>query len=214
MQNAGPFALALVITLAACGGGGGTPPPPPPTQVFTSLSVSPSNPALVDGDVLQLTATPRDQNGAAMTGLGNATFTLAAAGDVVSLTTGGLVTARKPGTATINASLTAGGITKTGTSIATVTQLALTAPVTASGTGQTFSPDTSKIAVNGAVEWSFPGPTAHNVTFTSPPAPVANITARSSGSESRTFATAGTYPYRCTLHTGMDGAVIVRQPTP
>lgn len=213
MQNATPFVLGVIFVLGACGGGnGGT--PPPPTPVFTSLTVAPANPALVDGDRLQLTATPRDQNGAAMTGLGNATFALSTPGNVVSVSTSGLVTAMKPGAATVTASLSAGGITNTGSSTATVTQLALSSSVTASGTGQTFSPDTSKIAVNGTVNWSFPGPTAHNVTFSSPPAPVADITTRSSGSEERTFATAGTYPYRCTIHSGMDGAVIVRQPTP
>lgn len=211
MQNVAPFVLALAIVLGACGGGnGGT--PPPPTAVFTSLTVAPANPALVDGDTLRLTATPRDQNGAAMTGLGNATFAVTSGDTAVSVTTGGVLTARKAGSAVVTATLTASGTTKTATANATVTALSLTANVTASGAGQTFNPDTSKIAVNGTVEWSFPGPTAHNVTFTSGPATVATIATRSSGSEARDFTVAGDYQYRCTIHAGMDGAVIVRTP--
>jgi plastocyanin len=210
MRNAVVPSVALTIVFAACGGGdGGT----PPQSVFTSLAVSPTNPALVDGDVLQLVATPRDQNGTAMTGLGNATFALTS-GDAVSVSGTGVVTARKAGAAVVTASLTASGTTKTGTSNPTVTALGLNASVTASGGGQTFNPDTSKIAAGGTVEWSFPGPNAHNVTFTSPPATVANIAARSSGAESRTFTVTGTYPYRCTIHTGMNGVVLVRTPTP
>jgi plastocyanin len=212
MRNAVVPSVVLTIVFAACGGDGGTQPPPPP--VFTSLAVSPTNPALVDGDVLQLVATPRDQNGTAMTGLaGSATFALTS-GDAVSVSGTGVVTARKAGAAVVTASLTASGTTKTGTSNPTVTALGLNASVTASGGGQTFNPDTSKIAAGGAVEWSFPGPTAHNVTFTSPPAAVANIATRSSGAESRTFTVTGTYPYRCTIHAGMNGVVIVRTPTP
>jgi plastocyanin len=211
MRNAVVPSVALMIVFAACGDDdGGT---PPPQSVFTTLAVSPTNPALVDGDVLQLVATPRDQNGTAMTGLGNATFALTS-GDAVSVSGTGVVTARKAGTAVVTASLTAGGTTKTGTSNPTVTALGLSAIVIASGGGQTFIPDTSKIAAGSVVEWSFPGPTAHNETFTSPPAAVANIATRSTGSESRTFSVTGTYPYRCTIHAGMNGAVIVRTPTP
>ena len=202
--------VALVAGLAACGGGGGdggTQPPPP--AVFTSLVVSPASPSMVDGDTVQLTATPRDQNGGTMTGLPAATFQLLT-GTAVSVSGSGQVIAQQAGAATIRASVTSGGTTKEATANATVTALAPTATVAAT-TGNAFNPDTVKIATNGQVTWNF-GTTAHNVTFQSPPAPVANLATQASSSEARVFTTNGRYPYLCTIHAGMDGVVIVRSP--
>lgn len=202
--------IALMAGLVACGGGGGdggTQPPPP--AVFTSLVVSPASPNMVDGDTVQLTATPRDQNGAAMTGLPAATFQLVT-GTAVSVSGAGQVIAQQAGAATIRASVTSGGTTKEATANATVTALAPTATVAAT-TGNAFNPDTVKIATNGEVTWNF-GTTAHNVTFQSPPAPVANLGTQASSSEARVFATNGRYRYLCTIHAGMDGVVIVRSP--
>ncbi len=200
----------MVVGLVACGGGGGnggTQPPPP--AVFTSLVVSPANPNMVDGDTLQMTATPRDQNGRAMTGLPAATFQLVT-GTAVSVSGSGRVIAEQVGAATIRASVTSGGTTKEATANATVTALAQTATVAAT-TGNAFNPDTVKIATNGQVTWNF-GTTAHNVTFQSPPAPVANLATQASSSEARVFDTNGRYPYHCTIHAGMNGVVIVRSP--
>jgi plastocyanin len=47
------------------------------------------------------------------------------------------------------------------------------------------------------------------VTWASPPSGVTDITDRSSGSVSRTFNQAGTYDFHCTLHSGMNGTVVV-----
>lgn len=204
------WCVALMAGVAACGGGGGdggTQPPPP--AVFTSLVVSPASPNMVDGDTVQLTATPRDQNGGAMTGLPAATFQLLT-GTAVSVSGSGQVIAQQAGAATIRASVTSGATTKEATANATVTALAPTATVAAT-TGNAFNPDTVKIATNGQVTWNF-GTTAHNVTFQSPPAPVANLATQSSSSEARVFATNGRYPYLCTIHAGMDGVVVVRSP--
>jgi plastocyanin len=209
MQNVGPFALALVIVLAACGGDGGT--PPPPTPVFTSLVVSPADPELVEGDTVQLTATPRDQNGATMSGLPAATFTLTS-GTSVSVSPSGRVIALDPGDATVTATLTSGGTTRTATSTPSVNALGLTANVTASGTGTTFTPNSVKIAVNGTVTWAFPGPETHNVTFDGAAPPGGNIASRNSGTVDRQFTAAGSFSYRCTLHSGMTGAVVARTP--
>lgn len=201
----------MLVALSACGGGGdgGTQPPPP--AVFTALTVAPASPSLVDGDTLQLSATPRDQNGAAMAGLPAATFALSA-GTSVSVTASGTVVALTPGGSTVTATLTSAGTTKTATSTPTVAALSNAADVTASGAGQTFTPDTVKITANGTVTWTFPGPNIHNVTFDSPANAGLNIDSRSSGSVARTFATAGRHTYRCTLHAGMSGAVVVRTP--
>jgi plastocyanin len=37
-----------------------------------------------------------------------------------------------------------------------------------------------------------------------------NVATTSNGSASRTFPTAGTYPYHCTIHSGMNGEVKVQ----
>jgi plastocyanin len=179
--------------------------------VFTSLAIGPANPDLVVRDTLQLTATPRDQNGAPMSAAGTATFERIS-GTAVSVTTAGRVIAEQPGSAQVRASLTSGGTTHTATMTATVAALSTTASVTASGAGSTFSPDTVKIAANGTVTWTFPGPETHNVTFDGAPPAGGNIADRNSGSEARTFANVGRSSYRCTRHAGMNGAVVVRTP--
>jgi plastocyanin len=210
MRNAVLSVAILSLTFAGCGGNGGTPPPPPP--VFTSLRISPTSAALVDGDTLQMSATPLDQNGAAMTGLGQPTFQLVS-GTAVSVSQNGQVIAQQPGTAQVRASLTSGTTTHTATADANVTALGTTADVSASGGGQTFSPADVKIAVNGTVTWTFTeGANApHNVTFATPP-PAGNIGNTSTGSVSRTFPSAGRFPYQCTRHGGMTGTVTVRTP--
>lgn len=202
--------LALAVVLTACGGDGGT---PPPAIVFTTLTVSSTTLAMVDGDVADLVATPRDQNGAAMTGLPAATFAVTS-GTAATVSPTGRVTAVQQGTATVTASLTSGGVTKTATTNVTVTALQATASVTASATGQTFDPAMAKIATGGTVTWSFPGQ-AHNVIWDgSVDPPGGDIPSRSNGqTEARSFPTAGSYPYHCSIHgAGMNGQVIVRTP--
>ena len=212
MCNVRLTTLALAGMLSACGGGGdgGTQPPPP--AVFTSLAIAPANPDLVLRDTLQMSATPRDQNGAAMTGLPLATFERVT-GTSVSVSATGRVIADQTGSSQIRASLTSGGATHTATTNATVATLGTTADVTVSGGGTSFSPDTVKIAVNGSVTWTFTsgGNSPHNVTFGTPPTG-GNIGNTTTGAATRTFATAGRFTYQCTLHAGMNGAVIVRTP--
>ena len=210
MRNVAFSSVIVAVALSACGGGGGG-TPPPPAAVFTSLVIAPTSPDLVFRDTLQMSATPRDQNGAPMTGVGTATFERLT-GTAVSVTTAGRVIADQPGSSQIRASLTSGGTTHTATTTATVTALGTTAMVTASGVGSSFSPDTVKIATNGTVTWTFPGPETHNVTFDGTAPAGGNISDRNTGTEGRTFANAGRYPYRCTRHAGMDGAVVVRTP--
>jgi plastocyanin len=211
MHNVAFSSIILAVAVSACGGGGGGGTPPPPAAVFTSLAIAPGNPDLVFRDTLQMSATPRDQNGSPMTGLGVATFERIS-GTAVSVTTAGRVIADQAGTAQIRASLTSGATTHTATTTATVSSLSTTANVTASGVGSTFSPDTVKIAANGTVTWTFPGPETHNVTFDGTAPAGGNIADRNTGNDARTFANAGRYSYRCTRHAGMNGAVVVRTP--
>ena len=211
MRNRVVWSVASAMALVACGGGG-TEPPPPPTSVFTSLTLSAATLNMVDGDTAQLTATPRDQNGAAMSGLPAATFTLAS-GTAASVSTAGRVIALTQGTATVTASLTANGVTKTANSTVNVGPLPAAASVTASGTGTVFTPETVKISTGGQVTWSFPGQ-AHNVIWDGTAPPGGNIGNHSNGeSESRTFPTEGPHPYHCSIHgAGMSGTVVVRPP--
>jgi plastocyanin len=76
--------------------------------------------------------------------------------------------------------------------------------------GSSFEPVVDTVAANATVTWTFnTGP--HNVTFQDGPA----SGDESSGTYQRTFSSAGTYPYRCTLHSsnfasGMTGTIVVR----
>jgi len=72
-----------------------------------------------------------------------------------------------------------------------------------------FSPKSLKIAKGTKVTFAFrDGITTHNVTST-PSKRFKTIGDRSSGSVSRTFHSAGTYRYECTLHPGMTGRIVV-----
>lgn len=71
-----------------------------------------------------------------------------------------------------------------------------------------FSPVTAQVAVGTTVTWTWAsGAAAHNVTFND-----GQTSGDKSGGAtfSRTFNAAGTFNYHCTLHSGMDGSVIVQ----
>lgn len=72
-----------------------------------------------------------------------------------------------------------------------------------------FSPSSVTIQSGGSVSWSNTSGILHNVTFDPATGAPANIGNHSSGVNARTFATAGTFGYQCTLHGGMTGSVIV-----
>lgn len=72
-----------------------------------------------------------------------------------------------------------------------------------------FSPTQVTVVRGGTVTWSNGSGFAHSVNFTSAGAP-SDINAFDSGSASRAFQTAGTFSYRCDLHAGMSGTVVVQ----
>jgi plastocyanin len=90
------------------------------------------------------------------------------------------------------------------------------APVTPTATAtvqanpaQQFSPGQVDITTGGTVTWQFSG-LAHNVTFTGSAAGTpANIGTSTNVAVARTFSTAGSFTYVCTLHPGMQGTVVV-----
>ncbi len=74
-----------------------------------------------------------------------------------------------------------------------------------------FNPSSVTIAVGGTVTWTWSaGAVTHNVTFQTAGAP-SNVSNTSSGSFPRTFNSAGTYQYVCTIHgASMSGSVTVQ----
>jgi plastocyanin len=193
------------VTVNAGGGGSVTP-------VFTSLTLTPGAPAVQADGTVQLTATPRDQNGAAMAGLPAATFQSSdATRATVSAT--GLVTAVAVGTATITATVTANGATRTAASTVTVTSTAPPAQpsgATVATPNATFSPAVVTIAAGGSVTWQVSG-ARHNVTFSGAAPTGGNVPdTDAGGSATRTFPNAGTYDYVCTRHSGMQGRVVAQ----
>jgi plastocyanin len=77
-------------------------------------------------------------------------------------------------------------------------------------TSNSFNPATVTITVAGMVTWTNNAGIDHNVTFNQATGVPANIPNFSTGSASRSFASAGAFAYQCTLHAGMNGTVVVQ----
>ena len=67
-----------------------------------------------------------------------------------------------------------------------------------------FSPKSSTVKVGETVTWTFTGGSAHNVTFDD-----FNSKLMKTGTYTHTFEKAGSFEYRCTIHTGMKGTIEV-----
>ena len=178
------------------------------TQVFTSVTLTPAAPSITVGGTLQLTATPRDQVGNAMTGLPAPQFS-SSDPTVVTVTSGGMITGIAVGTATITAT-----VTSNATILSASAQVAVSAQppsgTTVTTPNLTFAPATLTIAAGTAVTWQFSGAT-HNVTFLGAIPAGGDIADQSPGSSaSRTFTAGGTYDYECTRHSGMFGSIVVQ----
>lgn len=204
------IAFATVgIALLGCGGGGdgGTEPNPVPTSV--SIAASGTGNMTAAGQTRTLTATVRDQNNQVMTGMqvdwesSNTAFVTVSPARGVTTT----ATAVANGTATITATAGSADDTEALTVAIGGGGFPGSAAVTATTTNQ-FSPATVNIADEGEVTWTFESVT-HNVVFASTTGAPGNIAAMANGTASRTFSTPGTFEYECTIHSGMDGTVIV-----
>jgi plastocyanin len=208
MQRAGFLAVAAVAALvgvAGCGGGGGGGGTTSP-GVFTSLSVTPTTVSVVVQGTQNLTVAAKDQNGATMSGL--TTTYQSNDPSVATVTSAGVVTGVAVGTTTIAVNGTVGSTTKSQTVNVTVSTASSSASVNAT-TGLQFEPASVTITAGGTVTWNFAG-TAHNVTFDGAAPQGGNVPTTANSSVSRTFATAGTYAYHCTIHSGMNGTITVQ----
>lgn len=204
MRIAGVCMMVAAVVLTGCGGDdgddGGT---GPGTAVFTTLEVTPTAPTVVVGFTTPLSATAKDQNGTTMSGL-TMTYT-SNDNSKATVTNAGVITGVALGTARITATGTIGSVTKTQNVDVTVGAAPATASVAATASS-TFTPHDVVVARNGSVSWSFA--IVHNVVFDTQGAPQ-NIPDTGTGTVSRTFPTAGTYQYHCSIHAGMQGSVIV-----
>lgn len=70
-----------------------------------------------------------------------------------------------------------------------------------------FSPASIQVSPGATVTWNWPSDVVtHNVTFSD----VSSGDQGPGASFSKTFPTAGTFSYHCTIHSGMNGTVLVQ----
>jgi hypothetical protein len=179
------LAGAAAVLMIGCsgGGGGGDGPTGPPERVFSSLSVFPESATIctvAPGNAVTITATPGDQSGQPMSGLGVPSFTNSNPSSV-TVGAGGVVTALAIGTAQVTASLSANGTTRTAVATVTVTG-ATTGDVTGSVSANHPLPHialitAAQLSVGGALTLNLQGQAFHSHTLTLTDAQVTQIAA-------------------------------------
>ncbi|MBL8980997.1 MAG: Ig-like domain-containing protein, partial [Gemmatimonadetes bacterium] len=173
------------------------------SAIVQSVTLNSSTVNLQVGNQSQLTATVTVGNNASKA----VTWSTSNAA-IATVDQTGRVTAVAAGAATISATAQA-DVTKVATANVTVTAPAFPSTATVqAGADSQFNPNSVDIAVGGSVSWVF-GSLAHNVTFQSATGVPSSIGNSSNQTVSRTFGTAGSFQYTCTLHAGMDATVVV-----
>jgi plastocyanin len=198
-------AIAAIIALGCGGGSDGS--TEPASSVLTRVEIRPASSSIyttAPQNTVQLTVDAKDQFGAFLTGLGSPSFSSDNQA-VASVASDGVVLGKTAGTAQVTASLTAGGVTRTATTTITV----LVPPPTASVTAPdfTFVPLDVHVQSGGVVTWSI-GAIHHSIVFTTPDSPP-DVPELLNASANRTFTSAGTYQYHCSIHPSMTGTVVV-----
>lgn len=74
----------------------------------------------------------------------------------------------------------------------------------------TFQPTSVTVAKGVAVSFQNNSGVDHNIIFDAPPVGVTDIGLISSGTQTRTFTTAGSFALHCTIHAGMIATVVVQ----
>jgi plastocyanin len=207
------FALAACALLAsACGGGdgGGTTTPRvdgPPAAVSVTLPAT----TLAIGDSARATAVVRDAAGHVLSGV--AVTWSSSATNIASVNAStGLMRGLALGDAQISATAAGGSAPRAASSLT----VRAPAAVTVSMFPNAFAPVSFLLAVGGVVTYDFPPGIDHNVIFpkraNGQPLVVGSpndILQTRNARVTRTFATAGTFTFDCTIHPGMTGEVIV-----
>ncbi len=199
---------AAAAALVSCGGGGAA-LEAPPAPVFSSVVITPDSVSVAVGTVVQLTASARDQDGAAISGLPGVAWTVE--DTTIASATGNAITGQAVGSTRVFASVTDGAVTHADTARVVVTAAPAGGPTHPVNTpGTSFAPATITVTVGDTVTWLFTGAT-HNVTFGAAVPPGGDIADQIPPSQvSRVFTAAGQYTYDCTRHANMRGTVIVQ----
>jgi plastocyanin len=216
VSGVGPGTATITATLTAGGATRtaiATVTVTPRAPSFTSLVLTGGTVAV--GATLPLAATALDQNGKPMSGLPAPSYVTSDASRA-TVSAAGVVTGVAAGSATITASLTAGGVTRTAAATVTVTATPQGgSSATVRGLEHAFSPASVTITPGGTVTWTMVDD-EHDVTWTGAAPPQGNIPKMDEGdSVTRTFPTAGTYTYRCARHENHNetGTVVVQGAT-
>jgi plastocyanin len=200
------IATLLIAAGAGAGCGGSTTEQNQSDGVLTTLEVTPASSSLytvAPGNTVTLSVVAKDQNGKVMTGAAP-TFSSDNAGSA-SVGGDGKITAVAEGTSTITASLSMGGVSKTGS--ATITTVVAAASGTVTAPARIYQPADLNVRAGATVTWTFQS-VPHTVTFSSPGSPQ-GLSEFHDASDSRVFPTSGTYNYSCDIHPGMAGVVHV-----
>jgi plastocyanin len=178
--------------------------------VLATIVVNAQDPTIQLGQLTQATVSGRDALGGPAA-LGTRVVTWSTSNPAIAtINSAGVVTGVGVGTVNLQASVADGAAPKTGSIPLIVTGIP-NAPTTADVfmPGLIFSPTETVVKLGGTVRFVFP-PLAHNVIWDprlagSP----ADINVTSSVIVARAFPAVGVFPFKCTLHPGMDGTVIV-----
>ena len=206
--------LILVTSVAAACGGDSTTDPQPQTTIAVSsgdAQSAQSSQVLASPIVVRVA-----RDGAALPGA-SVSWSVASGGGSVApatSTTGADGLASTTWTLGPSAGANALQASSAGANGSPVT---FTATATATGPAPTqanvtvgdnfFDPTAATVAAGGQVTWTWNGAVNHNVTFQAG----ANSSNQASGTFSRTFPTAGTFDYLCTIHgAAMSGQVVVQ----